>query len=175
MCDEWRDNFPSFVEWSLRSGYSDELTLDRINNDGNYEPDNCRWVTMLVQANNKRPRIRGYSAMTHSTDSGPAFPSAQVDPFGGITGMNEGMSLRDYFAAKVLQGVCHANMLAYCDDYHGYRREITNAAALAYRLADAMLAARAQPPPDAELKLLRERLAVLERSNASYGETFGHE
>lgn len=54
MCDEWRWNFESFYEWSINNGYHNDLTIDRINNDGNYEPDNCRWTTIIVQANNKR-------------------------------------------------------------------------------------------------------------------------
>lgn len=52
VCDEWKNNFQSFYDWAMNHGYSDDLTLDRINNDGNYEPDNCRWVTMKDQANN---------------------------------------------------------------------------------------------------------------------------
>lgn len=54
VCDEWRTSFESFRDWALLNGYSDELTIDRIDNDGNYEPDNCRWATMLTQIRNKR-------------------------------------------------------------------------------------------------------------------------
>jgi len=53
VCDEWR-NASIFIEWALANGYSDSLTLDRINNDGNYEPSNCRWVDMKTQAINRR-------------------------------------------------------------------------------------------------------------------------
>lgn len=55
ITQEWiGDNgFVNFMNWSNDNGYSDELTIDRINNDGNYEPSNCRWVTNEVQANNK--------------------------------------------------------------------------------------------------------------------------
>lgn len=53
VCKEWED-FKNFYNWAMNSGYSDTLTIDRINNDGNYDPDNCRWVTQKVQNNNTR-------------------------------------------------------------------------------------------------------------------------
>lgn len=53
ICDEWLNNFKSFFEWAVTHGYNDNLTIDRINNDGNYEPSNCRFVTMAVQNMNK--------------------------------------------------------------------------------------------------------------------------
>ena len=46
MCSEWRNDFMSFYEWAINNGYKDGLTIDRINNDGNYEPSNCQWITM---------------------------------------------------------------------------------------------------------------------------------
>jgi hypothetical protein len=53
VCEEWRNNSLLFYNWSISNGFSKELTLDRINNDGNYEPSNCRWVNMQVQSNNR--------------------------------------------------------------------------------------------------------------------------
>lgn len=45
ICDEWLNDFESFYNWSMENGYSDNLTIDRINSAGNYEPANCRWIT----------------------------------------------------------------------------------------------------------------------------------
>jgi hypothetical protein len=54
MCEEWRNSFVEFNKWCRDNGYRVGLSIDRINNDGDYEPDNCRWVTQDVQANNRR-------------------------------------------------------------------------------------------------------------------------
>ena len=54
VCDEWRDSFQAFYEWSMANGYSDELTIDRIDSDKGYFPENCRWVTMTIQNQNKK-------------------------------------------------------------------------------------------------------------------------
>lgn len=56
ICDEWIDDYKAFQDWALSHGYSDELSIDRINNDGNYCPENCRWATMKEQMTNQRPR-----------------------------------------------------------------------------------------------------------------------
>ena len=57
ICDEWND-FAVFKDWALSNGYKDNLSIDRINVYGNYEPDNCRWATVKQQGNNKRNSIR---------------------------------------------------------------------------------------------------------------------
>jgi len=52
ICDEWLNDFQTFAEWAISDGYASGLTIDRIDNDGNYEPSNCRWVTQRVQTRN---------------------------------------------------------------------------------------------------------------------------
>lgn len=57
ICDEWLDKesgSANFINWAMENGYSNNLTIDRINNNGNYEPLNCRWATNEIQSRNKR-------------------------------------------------------------------------------------------------------------------------
>ena len=54
VCSEWKDNFKAFYDWSLANGYEDDLTIDRIDTFGNYEPSNCRWITISEQQMNRR-------------------------------------------------------------------------------------------------------------------------
>ena len=56
VCDEWKFNFINFKEWSFKNGYTDELTIERIDFNGNYEPKNCTWITKQEQGKNKRQR-----------------------------------------------------------------------------------------------------------------------
>ena len=54
ICDEWLNDFGKFYDWTINNGYKEGLTIDRINNDGNYEPSNCRWITRAEQNRNQR-------------------------------------------------------------------------------------------------------------------------
>ena len=64
VCDEWIHSFKDFSEWAIKNGYDDSLTIDRIDPDGNYCPENCRWATMSVQEFNKRKSPKNTSGTT---------------------------------------------------------------------------------------------------------------
>lgn len=67
ICDEWHDDFSAFRNWALANGYSDDLTIDRLDIDGDYTPDNCRWATRKEQNNNQRSNIRlSFDGETHT-------------------------------------------------------------------------------------------------------------
>ena len=69
VCNEWlgKNGFQNFYDWAITHGYQEDLTIDRINNDGNYEPDNCRWATNKQQMNNVCYNVRlTYNNETHT-------------------------------------------------------------------------------------------------------------
>lgn len=79
ICDEW-GKFEGFYKWAIENGYTDELTIDRIDNDGPYAPWNCRYVSIKKQMNNmSRNRIIEYNGERHT-----------VSEWGSITGISSG-------------------------------------------------------------------------------------
>lgn len=73
VCDEWLNSFDSFLEWALNNGYSDSLTLDRIDSTKPYEPSNCRWADYFTQEANKgifKNNTTGYIGVTNKGNRG---------------------------------------------------------------------------------------------------------
>lgn len=92
---EWRYSFPAFKEWALNNGYSDNLTIDRIDVNGDYEPTNCRWATSKVQANNKRNNVFiTFNGETHT-----------IAEWSDITGIRYGTLERRYKAGRPMEEV----------------------------------------------------------------------
>lgn len=57
MCSEWKESYQAFKDWSLDNGYDESLTIDRIDNNKGYEPNNCRWTTIAEQCRNRRTNV----------------------------------------------------------------------------------------------------------------------
>ena len=77
---EWKDDFAKFYSWAIANGYKEGLQIDRINNDGNYSPDNCRWVTQIQNLNNtSRNVFITYNNETHSLSEWSRKINVSVD------------------------------------------------------------------------------------------------
>lgn len=99
ICEEWLD-YKYFREWSLSSGYIEGLTIDRIDNDGNYEPNNCKWLTMAEQQRNKRNnRIITYNGESSTLVEWGEKCHIHPDRIGAR--LNSGWSVEDSLFTKV--------------------------------------------------------------------------
>lgn len=119
VCDEWlikkgSQGFLNFYNWALKNGYNDNLSIDRINVDKNYEPNNCRWVNDKVQANNKVSTIYiTYKDKTKSLSEWSRFLNIPYDTLHGRLydhnlSVNEAFT-KEYISKKEIQKLCTFN------------------------------------------------------------------
>lgn len=67
VCDEWKNDIMAFINWGLENGYKEGLSIDRIDNDGDYSPENCRWADARQQSNNRHTnKYVSYNGETHT-------------------------------------------------------------------------------------------------------------
>ena len=96
VCDEWCNDFMVFHKWAIANGYKDGLAIDRIDNDGNYSPDNCRWATSKVNGNNRRTnKIVEYNGESKTVSQWASFFGVDYDIFYARM-RNEGFSIDKY-------------------------------------------------------------------------------
>lgn len=108
VCLEWYDYLP-FAEWARNNGYSDELTLDRIDTNGNYEPSNCRWITMREQQSNKRSnRILEYRGKKYTLTQ--LAEKCKIKKTTFRDRLNRGMSVEDAVNKPIRKYSCGADM-----------------------------------------------------------------
>ncbi|UVD43225.1 deoxyuridine 5'-triphosphate protein [Enterococcus phage TJE2] len=100
ICSEWRENFEAFHDWAMTNGFSDDLSIDRIDNDKGYSPDNCRWVDAKTQIRNRR------NTVTYEWQ-GKEYTRAELSRLTGIneqtiaSRLNKGFSLEEVLFSKV--------------------------------------------------------------------------
>lgn len=104
MCNEWKNDFSSFYKWAVENGWEKGLLLDRINNDGWYSPDNCRFVNYFVNARNRRllcsNNTSGFHGVTKQTES---------NQWGAHIGYNYKQYFLGYFATPKEAAIAYDN------------------------------------------------------------------
>lgn len=108
MCDEWKSDFLVFHSWALDNGYNDDLSIDRIDNDGNYEPSNCRWTTMNVQGRNTRRlfahNTSGFRGVSYSNKNKKWIAKIKINNktiyIGSYNSKQEAADSYDYYVIK---------------------------------------------------------------------------
>lgn len=111
MCDEWLENYKIFEKWSFENGYTEKLTIDRIDNDGNYYPENCRWATVEEQSNNRRSnRHITYNGERHTVAEWARLVGKEYGTV--LARLNKGWEIEDVLFKEI-------------GDMYGHRRKKT--------------------------------------------------
>ena len=114
ICDEWKNDFMSFHDWAMSNGYEENkgLSIDRIDNDGNYEPSNCRWTTQTIQTRNQgiqKNNTSGYKGVSYYKKLGKYVAQIKVNKksiFLGsfLTKDEAGIAYNNYIIENNLEG-----------------------------------------------------------------------
>ena len=100
VCDEWND-FETFYDWAMHNGYEPNLTIDRIDNDGNYCPENCRWVNSITQGNNRcTNRYIEYNDVKHTISEWSRIFGMHRETLRHRINNNNMQDFEDYFDAR---------------------------------------------------------------------------
>ena len=105
ICEEWKNDFTSFHDWAMANGYSDELSIDRIDNNKNYCPDNCRWATRTIQSRNQRiykNNTSGYKGVSYNKRRGK---------YQTLIGVNKNNIYLGYFQTAVEGAIAYNNYI----------------------------------------------------------------
>ena len=105
VCEEWRNSRETFFNWAIQNGWEEGLTIDRIDNDGNYEPSNCRWTTQTIQTRNQRmPKnnTSGYKGVYFKKDK---------DKYVAQICVNKNYIYLGYFKTAIEAGVVYNNYI----------------------------------------------------------------
>ena len=121
ICDEWRDNYLVFEKWALEHGYADDLSIDRIDNDGNYCPENCRWATRKEQDHN-RPGVHLYYLDDKEYTLFELGAEYQVDPKSIKLRLKRGMPLQEAVADSIAHRRKPWDAVKYKDDKNKRKR-----------------------------------------------------
>ena len=121
ICEEWKTSPEAFIEWALKNGYSDELSIDRIKNNEDYSPENCRWCTREEQERNKRTNhLLTYKGETHCVAEWAEITGISYNTI--ITRLQRGYDIEQAFGKKV------NNHTKYEFIYHGKQCNLTELA-----------------------------------------------